>query len=687
MIQGLLWLFGAVLALVITLGLVTQGREFLGHPGFWPNLVCIPVVIVGLVANRMGRFTLAVVLLQLLTITLATVHLLDVGIVGNLTSLLVLVTPTIVAGLVLTRAFLYGTAAVTALLVLSIPLLHQEGLLPGQPDSADPGWTVALEAVLLYALVTYLIDRFGVLLRDGLAQSIVRQYDLEQQVEENARVQAQLLESQQFTDSVIESLPGLFTLVDEDGYFYRWNRNFADTTGYDDEEIPQLNPVDLVEGEEKATMAAAIDETFRVGNAAAEVTLITRDGSRLPYYLTGSKTTFKGRSYIAGVGLDRSEIAAAQQRIASLNQELAERLERITALHEIDRAITGSLDLDLTLGVVLQQVTMRLRVDAAAILLYRPGTRTLRYSATRGTRTKRLSATTLRLGESLAGQVARTRERVLVTNREELLEAFSDPQFILEEEFHSYAAVPLIAKGQLQGVLELYHRAPLEATEEWLSYLVTLATQAAIALDSAKLFEELQRSNVELREAYDLTIEGWARALDLRDQDTRGHSERVTELTLRLAQHLGMSDEELVHVRRGALLHDIGKMGVPDRILLKPGPLDEEEWEIMRQHPVYAFQFIAPIPFLRPALDIPYAHHERWDGSGYPRGLQRELIPPAARIFAVVDVYDALTSNRPYRKALSAEEALAHIREQSGILFDPQVVAAFEEMMATEPRE
>ncbi|HBY93533.1 MAG TPA: HD-GYP domain-containing protein [Chloroflexi bacterium] len=245
------------------------------------------------------------------------------------------------------------------------------------------------------------------------------------------------------------------------------------------------------------------------------------------------------------------------------------------------------------------------------------------------------------------------------------------------EEFVAYYGVPLVTKGQVKGVLELFHRAPLEGDREWLGFLDTLAGQAAIAIDNAALFDGLQRSNAELALAYDTTLEGWSRALDLRDKETEGHSRRVTELTLRVARVMGVSEAELVHIRRGALLHDIGKMGIPDAILLKPGALSDEEWAIMRQHPVYAYELLAPIAFLRPALDIPYCHHEKWDGSGYPRGLIGEQIPLAARIFTVVDVWDAMISDRPYRPAWPEEKAREHIRSLAGTHFDSQVVEAF----------
>ena len=188
---------------------------------------------------------------------------------------------------------------------------------------------------------------------------------------------------------------------------------------------------------------------------------------------------------------------------------------------------------------------------------------------------------------------------------------------------------------------------------------------------------QLERAHVDLTESYDKTIEGWSRALELRDKETEGHTQRVTEMTMRLAQAMRLSEAELIHIRRGALLHDIGKMGVPDSVLLKPGPLTDTEWKIMRQHPVYAYEMLSPIPYLQPALDIPYCHHEKWDGSGYPRGLKGEKIPLAARIFSVVDVWDALRSDRPYRAAWPEDKVLAHIQQDAGFHFDPQVTQVF----------
>lgn len=215
--------------------------------------------------------------------------------------------------------------------------------------------------------------------------------------------------------------------------------------------------------------------------------------------------------------------------------------------------------------------------------------------------------------------------------------------------------------------------------------LEALATEAAIAMEDAALFDDLQRSNVELILAYDKTLEGWVKALDLRDHETEGHTLRVTEMTLRLARAMNISDLELMHIRRGALLHDIGKIGVPDAILSKPGPLTEEEHEIMRLHPTHAYEMLSPIAFLRPALDIPYCHHERWDGTGYPRGLRGEHVPPAARIFAVADVWDALSSDRPYHAAWAPDKVREYVRTQSESHFDPDVVRIIMEIGMDSP--
>jgi putative nucleotidyltransferase with HDIG domain len=260
--------------------------------------------------------------------------------------------------------------------------------------------------------------------------------------------------------------------------------------------------------------------------------------------------------------------------------------------------------------------------------------------------------------------------------RKDMAEFNRSPLF-LKEDFIVYYGMPLMAKGRVLGVLEIFHRSPLDPDVDWLSFLGMMSGQAAIAIDSAVMFNDLQRSNIELNLAYDATIEGLSQALDLRDKETKEHTLRVTDITVKLAARFGVGESDLVHIRRGAILHDIGKVALPDQILFKPGPLLEEEWKVMRRHPEIAVELLSPVSYLAPALKIPHWHHEKWDGSGYPDGLQGEQIPFPARLFALADVYDALISNRPYRSAWSRQDAIRYIESQSGIHFDPKIVPEF----------
>ena len=359
-------------------------------------------------------------------------------------------------------------------------------------------------------------------------------------------------------------------------------------------------------------------------------------------------------------------------------------LQRMSALSEIDRAISSSLDMRLSLDVLLSEVLSQLEVDAASVLLLNTSSLMLEYIAGKGFRTSAVRQSRTRLGDGYAGRVGLERKLLHIPDLGEAGAQFKRSEFFKSENFVEYFGVPLVAKGMLKGVLEVFHRAHLDPDLDWLNYLETLGGQAAIAIDNVQLFEGLQQSNLELITAYDATIAGWSHAMDLRDKETEGHTQRVTELTGRLAVKMGVSPQELVQIRRGALLHDIGKLGVPDHILLKPGPLTEEEWGIMRQHPTYAHDMLLPIAYLQPALDIPYCHHEKWDGTGYPRRLSGEQIPLAARLFAVVDVWDALRSDRPYRESWSKEKTRAYILGQSGKHFDPRVANNFVDIIANE---
>jgi HD-GYP domain-containing protein (c-di-GMP phosphodiesterase class II) len=363
--------------------------------------------------------------------------------------------------------------------------------------------------------------------------------------------------------------------------------------------------------------------------------------------------------------------------------KMEQQVQQLSILRSIDLAIASGLDLNLLLSMLLDRVMALMHVDAATVLLMNPKTNLLEFAAGKGFHSNILQYTRLKLGEGCAGRVALEREMIHIPDLTKDRMEFDRSPLFVQENFVTYWGVPLMAKGRVLGVLEMFHRGPIKPDKDLQNFLVMVAGQAAIAIDSAVMFSELQRSNVELSLAYDATIEGLSRALDLRDKETKEHTFRVTDITVKLAARLGVKQSDLIHVRRGAILHDIGKVAIPDQILFKPGPLAQEEWEIMRRHPDIAVELLSPVSYLEPALAIPHWHHEKWDGSGYPDGLRREDIPFSARLFAVADVYDALTSNRPYRSAWSKWDAVEYIEAQSGSHFDPRVVPEFLDLINT----
>jgi PAS domain S-box-containing protein len=410
-----------------------------------------------------------------------------------------------------------------------------------------------------------------------------------------------------------------------------------------------------------------------------------KDGSLIDVEIVRTDIELQGRAASFALANDITERLAAGRAIANAKERIELQFGRLKALRAIDQAILGTTDLRLLLKSVLHEIMAQLRGDAAVIFLFNPHTLTVDTSASIGYRTRAAERERVPLGDGVAGRAARERRTIAVPDLAEHEMSVGLKRVADDEGIRAVYAVPLIAKGQVIGVLDVLFRKPHKVSDDWLEFCEALAGQAAMAIESCKSFEGLQHANMELSLAYDRTIEGWSRALDMRDKETEGHTQRVTEMTMRVGRLAGISEPELVHVRRGALLHDIGKMGVPDAVLLKPGPLTNDEWTVMRLHPVFAVELLSPIEYLRPALDIPYCHHEKWDGSGYPRGLKGDQIPLAARLFAVVDVWDALRSDRPYRTGWSDEKVRQHILEGSGTHFDPKAIELFVRALAELP--
>ena len=371
------------------------------------------------------------------------------------------------------------------------------------------------------------------------------------------------------------------------------------------------------------------------------------------------------------------QLASSSLSYALLYSEAQRRLEQVQMVREIDLAILSTLNLRETAGIILEKIVQQFNVDAADILILDSTEARLDYVKGIGFHTHNTIQSHLGLEQSYAGMAVRERRLVHIENLRHSPHNLITACNFKKEAFQVYLGTPLIARGEVKGVLEIYQRDPLKVNPDWFNMLEMIANQFAIAIDNSLLLESLDRRNAEITSAYNATIEGLSRALELRDRETEGHTRRVAELTLLLAEKINISAEELVHLERGALLHDVGKMGIPDDILRKPGKLTSQEWEIMKHHPLYAYNILSQIGYLKPALDIPLYHHEHWDGSGYPYGLTGEKIPLAARIFAVVDVYDALTSDRPYRTAWSKEQTLEYMKSQSGQYFDPLILQTF----------
>ena len=365
-------------------------------------------------------------------------------------------------------------------------------------------------------------------------------------------------------------------------------------------------------------------------------------------------------------------------KYSNLYNSTNKRLNRLKALRNIDMAISAGNGIKLVYYVALEETIKQLGADAASILSYDPHAQSLKIAATHGFEAKNLEGLCVSIENTIEGKVLKKHEIIHIPDLRAISPFDSSSiDFYLEEGFRSYYGAPLTAKGERLGVLQVFFRNPLTGGEEWVNFFEALAGQISLGIDNAKLVDDLWNRNLELFNAYNETIAGWGKALSLKEDETADHSERVTKLTVEIARRMGIKNPDLVHIERGAYLHDIGKIGVPDSILLKKGKLTEEEWEIMKKHPEYAFEMLSPITYLNKSIDIPYCHHEKWDGTGYPRGLKGKQIPLSARIFAVVDVWDALTSDRPYRKAWPKEKAIEYIKEQKGKHFDPEVVDVF----------
>lgn len=290
--------------------------------------------------------------------------------------------------------------------------------------------------------------------------------------------------------------------------------------------------------------------------------------------------------------------------------------------------------------------------------------------------TEVLRNTKLPLTTSIAGKVLLENKKYTVPDLDEEPLPFIQRKMYIEN-FKAYYAHPLSVKGEVVGVIEIFFKKPFYPDGDWLVFFEALVTQAAVAYDSYRRYSELQRVQQNIASSFRATLETWSKSLELHQIESHDHIRRVTDQTLRLSREMGVEEKEMPDIERGAILHDIGKIGIMDNILQKKGTLTEAEWAEIKRHPQIARDLLSNVKMLENAMDIPYCHHENWDGSGYPRGLKGEEIPLPARIFAVVETFDALTSPKPYRQAWSKNEAIKYLKEERGKKFDPEIVDRF----------
>ncbi len=470
------------------------------------------------------------------------------------------------------------------------------------------------------------------------------------QAEANLRLQS----------TALEAAANAIVITDQSGEISWVNKAFTDLTGFTFNESLGKDLHILYSGEQDQKFYDEMLETIK-SNQSWQGELINKrkDGS---LYLE--------EMFITPVVNEKGSLT----NYVAIKQDITERRHRQQELETISRvsaALRTTNNRTEICNVLVNQLSEILAAEGITIAWTDLKTGGSVYLAANG-QWETLTGKKLAKDKGLIGKVISSGEFYVNSD------ARNDPKFPskdLIKKINVIASSPLIVQGKTLGALSV-GRNTLFGDEE-LRLLRSISDMAASALNRAELIEQLQRQTTDLEEAYDGTIAGWAKAMELRDKETQGHSERVTEMTLQVARELGLESSDLEQIRRGVLLHDIGKMGIPDHILLKPGSLTEDEWQIMRKHPQYAYDMLSAVPYLRSAIDIPYCHHERWDGKGYPRGLKADKIPLYARIFAVVDVWDALTSERPYRPAWTEADALKHIKNQAGKHFDPKVVKVF----------
>lgn len=491
-----------------------------------------------------------------------------------------------------------------------------------------------------------------------------------------------LQKSQQVLRQFVHTLPVAICILDCNQHTYLdINDRFAELTGFDRAEIIDRRNQDLPAGLDEVSLAGILASLER-GQPIDHLEITFQTAHQ---WLRGSVHAelieYGGRdcvllTFLAENPTEGSSIADSTDSQLAIAGDIGRSLADTVEIDEVYRRLSGSIfqmlpDICSVFISLIDEDHQRLRVVYASHDNQQIDSDLFR---------KQPCPSSI---NDLQRQALRTRRVVIVNDlRQRLLNpALSLPVTQIGKPASSGIYAPMVAKGELIGMIQAYSCKPDRFQRPDASLLTLISNTAAIAVQNIRLSQNLEQTSHDLAQTYEATIEGWTRALLLRDSITEGHTHRVIGLTVELSKKLGLESTDLVHVKRGAQLHDIGKIGIEDKILRKKGPLDEKEWREMRKHPLYAYELLRPIPHFSQVLDIPYCHHEKWDGSGYPRHLKGEEIPLSARIFSIVDVWDALSSNRPYRRAWPRAKVIDYIQSENEKHFEPDVTSAFLELV------
>lgn len=506
---------------------------------------------------------------------------------------------------------------------------------------------------------SYILTEVATNFQENPKSGEIEIFGVTRNITDRRKMEIALKEENDLLEAVFNSVPGILFLYDVDGNLLRWNNRHEEATGYSAEELDHFNLYEWFpnQPDDKARVEKWVSRIWENGYAITEAEVTAKSGEKILFEFTASRLEIKGKLFFTGIGIDIRDRRQAELKIKETtadlekkNAEAVEYGEKLLKMIEDQRKAEEALE--------HEQYLMRTLMDTIPDTIWFKDTES-RFLRVNKAQAKRLGAnepsdllgkTDFDFFSQEHAKFAFQQEQEIIKNGQSIIN--DDEMIVFSDrppEWFSVSKLPLYDQsGKIVGTYGL-----------------------------ARDITERKKAEEELQIAYDATLQGWADALELREKETANHSRNVVEMTVRMAEEFQISEEEMVHIRRGALLHDIGKMGIPDSILLKPGPLTSDEWNVMKMHPVFAWRLLSRIPYLEPALAIPYSHHERWDGTGYPQGLRETEIPLPARIFAVVDVWDALSSDRPYRPAWTYDTVIQYIKDQSGVFFDPDVVQVF----------